>query len=530
MAKSLDFQEIAREGLKKGVNTLADAVKVTLGPKGRNVMIEKTWGAPQVTKDGVTVAEKIDLEDKLENMGAQMVKEVASRTNENAGDGTTTATVLAQAVFNEGVKLLAAGRNPMSIKRGIDKAVEAVVAELEKIAKPVKKNEEIAQVGTISANGDESIGKILAEAVDRIGHEGVITIDEAKGMETVLEVVEGMEFDKGWLSPYFVNNQDKQLCEFEEPLILISEKKINNMRSLLPILEKAVQANKPLFIVTEDLEGEALSTLVVNSMRGTIKVCAVKAPGFGDRRKDMLRDLAILTGANVVSDDLNVTLENLELHDLGSCKRIVTTKKSTTIVDGAGDKDMIKRRCGEIEGQASAASSDYDREKLQERLAKLMGGIAVIKIGAATEVEMKEKRDRVEDALHATRAAVVEGIVPGGGTALVRASKAIDGVKAVDDDELAGIRIIRKAIEAPLAQIACNAGMEGAVVVEHVREMKDAKGLNAATGEYEDLLKAGVIDPKKVVRSALQNAASVSGLLLTTECAVAEAVEEEDEK
>ncbi|WP_147818719.1 chaperonin GroEL [Salidesulfovibrio onnuriiensis] len=527
MAKSLDFQEIAREGLKRGVNTLADAVKVTLGPKGRNVMIEKTWGAPQVTKDGVTVAEKIELEGKLENMGAQMVKEVASRTNENAGDGTTTATVLAQAIYNEGVKLLAAGRNPMSIKRGIDKAVEAVVAELDKIAKPVKKTSEIAQVGTISANGDESIGNILAEAVDRIGHDGVITIDEAKGMETVLDVVEGMEFDKGWLSPYFVNNQDKQTCEFEEPLLLISEKKISNMRSLLPILEKAVQANKPLVILTEDLEGEALSTLVVNAMRGTIKVCAVKAPGFGDRRKDMLRDIAILTGATVVSDDLNISLEGLELNDLGTCKRLMATKKSTTIVDGAGEKEAIKRRCNEIEGQMKSSSSDYDREKLQERLAKLMGGIAVIKVGAVTEVEMKEKRDRVEDALHATRAAVVEGIVPGGGTALVRAAKAMDKLKAVDDDELAGIQVVRKAVDAPLRQIACNAGMEGAVVVEHVREMKGSNGLNAATGEYEDLIKAGVIDPKKVVRTALQNAASVSGLLLTTECAVAEAVEED---
>lgn len=525
-AKSLDFQEIAREGLKRGVNALADAVKVTLGPKGRNVLIEKSWGAPQVTKDGVTVAEKIDLEDNLENMGAQMVKEVASKTNETAGDGTTTATVLAQSIYNEGVKLLAAGRNPMSIKRGIDAAVEAVVAELANIAKPVKKNEEIAQVGTISANNDESIGAILAEAVERIGTEGVITIDEAKGIETVLDVVEGMEFDNGWLSTYFVNNQDKQLCEFEEPLILLSEKKISSMRTLLPVLEKAVKAQKPLLIITEDLEGEALSTLVVNSMRGTIKVCAVKAPGFGERRKDMLRDIGILTGANVASDDTNVTIENMELNDLGTCKRIVVGKKHTTIVDGAGNKELIGRRCAEIEGQVAAASSDYDREKLQERLAKLMGGIAVIKVGAATEVEMKEKRDRVEDAMHATRAAVDEGIVPGGGTALLRAGTVLHKLKLANDDEDAGVNIIARAIEAPLQQIACNAGMEGAVVVEHVKGMKDAHGLNARTGQYEDLIKSGVIDPKRVVRQALQNAASISGLLLTTECAVADSAED----
>ncbi len=528
-AKSLDFQEIAREGLKRGVNALADAVKVTLGPKGRNVLIEKTWGAPQVTKDGVTVAEKIDLDDRLENMGAQMVKEVASKTNETAGDGTTTATVLAQAIFNEGVKLLAAGRNPMSIKRGMDAAVETVVNELANIAKPVKKNEEIAQIGTISANNDESIGAILAEAVDRIGTEGVITIDEAKGIETVLDVVEGMEFDNGWLSTYFVNNQDKQLCEFEEPLILLSEKKISSMRTLLPVLEKVVKAQKPLLIITEDLEGEALSTLVINAMRGTLKVCAVKAPGFGERRKDMIRDIAILTGANVASDDTNVSIENMELNDLGTCKNIVVGKKHTTIVDGAGNKENISRRCSEIEGQMNAASSDYDREKLQERLAKLMGGIAVINVGAATEVEMKEKRDRVEDAMHATRAAVDEGIVPGGGTALIRAGKALEGLKLNNDDENAGVNVIRKAIEAPLFHIAANSGMEGAVVVEKVRELTGSKGLNARTGQYEDLLKSGVIDPKRVVRQALQNASSVAGLLLTTECAVADMPVEKDE-
>ncbi|WP_243545203.1 chaperonin GroEL [Pseudodesulfovibrio tunisiensis] len=528
MSKSIDFQAIAREGLQRGVNTLADAVKVTLGPKGRNVIIEKTWGAPQVTKDGVTVAEKIDLDGKLENMGAQMVKEVASKTNEIAGDGTTTATVLAQVIFNEGVKLLAAGRNPMTLKRGIDMAVESVVEELDKLAKPVKKSSEIAQIGTISANGDSEIGNILAEAVDKVGNSGVITVDEAKSIATELDVVEGMEYDKGYLSPYFINDNEKQSCVLEEPMILLSEKKISSLQPLLPVLEMVVKAGRPLAIIADTVEDEALAALTVNVMRGTLKACAIKAPGFGDRRKDMIRDIAILTGGNVVSDDMGVSLESLKPHELGTAKRIVVTKNSTTIVDGGGNQELIEMRIDEIQAQAQAAGSDYDREKLQERMAKLTGGVAVIKVGAPTEVEMKEKKDRVEDALNATRAAVDEGIVPGGGTALVRAGKNLAKLKPACDTELAGVHIIQRAIEEPLRQIADNCGLEGSVIVEKVKALKGAQGFNGANGEFEDLVKAGVIDPKKVTRVALQKAASVASMLLTTECAVFEFVEQDD--
>jgi chaperonin GroEL len=529
-AKTIQFDEKARTGLKKGVDALAEAVKVTLGPKGRNVVIQKSWGSPVITKDGVTVAKEIDLEDKFENMGAQMVKEVASKTNDVAGDGTTTATVLAQAIFNEGLKLVAAGRNPMSVKRGIDLAVETVIDELGKLSKATRDRTEIAQVGAISANNDATIGAILSEAMDKVGKQGVITVEEAKSMETVLDVVEGMQFDRGYISPYFITNPEKMACEFEDAYLLVSEKKISQMKELLPVLEQVVRQAKPLVIVAEDVDGEALATLVVNKLRGTLKVCAVKAPGFGDRRKAMLQDIAIVTGAQVVSEDLGVGLESLTVNDLGRAKRVVVEKESTTIVDGAGKKDAIKSRIKQLEGEIAATSSDYDREKLQERMAKMVGGVAVIKVGAATETEMKEKKMRVEDALNATRAAVEEGIVPGGGTAYVRCTPALAKLKPAGDDELAGVDIVRRAIEEPLRQIAANAGFEGSVVVEKVRAGKGGFGFNAATGQYEDLIKAGIIDPKKVTRVALQNAASVASLLLTTECAVAEKPEEKEEK
>ena len=521
-AKEILFDAKAREKLKKGVDKLANAVKVTLGPKGRNVVIEKSFGSPIITKDGVTVAKEIELADKFENMGAQMVKEVASKTSDVAGDGTTTATILAQSIFTEGVKLAAAGRNPMAVKRGIDKAVLALAEELSKIAKPTRDQKEIAQVGTISANNDTTIGNIIAEAMNKVGKEGVITVEEAKGLDTTLDVVEGMQFDRGYLSPYFVTDPEKMTCEMEEPLILIHEKKVSNMKDLLPVLEQTAKMSRPLVIIAEDVDGEALATLVVNKLRGTLQVSAVKAPGFGERRKEMLKDIAILTGGQVVSEDLGIKLENMTVADLGTAKRVVIDKENTTIVDGAGKSEDIKARVKQLRAQIDETSSDYDREKLQERLAKIVGGVAVINVGAATETEMKEKKARVEDALNATRAAVEEGIVPGGGVALVRCAKVLSKIKPADDDELAGVNIIARAIEEPLRMIANNAGMEGSVVVEKVRGGKDGFGFNAATGEYEDLIKAGVIDPKKVTRTALQNAASVSGLLLTTECAIAE--------
>ncbi|KUJ96659.1 MAG: chaperonin GroEL [Desulfonauticus sp.] len=525
-AKVIKFDVNARSKLKKGVDILAEAVKVTLGPKGRNVVIEKSFGSPTITKDGVTVAKEIELEDKFENMGAQMVKEVASKTSDIAGDGTTTATVLAQAIFNEGLKLVAAGRNPMAIKRGIDKAVEAIVKELEKIAKPTRDQKEIAQVGTISANNDPTIGNIIAEAMSKVGKEGVITVEEAKGLETTLDVVEGMQFDRGYLSPYFVTDPEKMVCELEDAYILIHDKKISSMKDLLPVLEQVAKVGRPLLIIAEDIEGEALATLVVNKLRGTLQVAAVKAPGFGERRKAMLQDIAILTGGQVISEELGVKLENATLDDLGRAKRIIVDKENTTIVDGAGKPEDIKARIKQIRAEIEESTSDYDREKLQERLAKIVGGVAVIHVGAATETEMKEKKARVEDALNATRAAVEEGIVPGGGVALIRCLKALDNVKPADDDEAAGIEVVRKAAQAPLFQICKNAGYEGAVVIEKVKSMKDGEGFNAATGEYEDLYKAGVIDPKKVTRIALQNAASVASLLLTTEAAIAEKPEE----
>ena len=521
-AKEILFDSKAREKLKRGVDKLANAVKVTLGPKGRNVVIEKSFGSPIITKDGVTVAKEIELEDKFENMGAQMVKEVASKTSDIAGDGTTTATILAQAIFTEGVKLVAAGRNPMAIKRGIDKAVASVVAELETLAKPTRDQKEIAQVGTISANSDATIGNIIAEAMNKVGKEGVITVEEAKGMETTLDVVEGMQFDRGYLSPYFITDPERMVCELDEPLILINEKKITAMKDLLPVLEQVAKMSRPLLIVAEDIEGEALATLVVNKLRGTLQVCAVKAPGFGDRRKAMLEDIAVLTGGQCVSEDLGIKLENMTLADLGKAKRVIVDKENSTIVDGAGDGDKIKARVKQIRAQIDETTSSYDKEKLQERLAKIVGGVAVINVGAATETEMKEKKARVEDALNATRAAVEEGIVPGGGVALVRCVKSLTGIKAVDDDEQSGIEIVRRAIEEPLRQISGNAGFEGSIVVAKVRDGKDGFGFNAATGEYEDLIKAGVIDPKKVTRIALQNSSSVAGLLLTTEAAIAE--------
>ena len=521
-AKEIFFDVKAREKLARGVDKLANAVKVTLGPKGRNVALEKSFGAPVITKDGVTVAKEIELDDKFENMGAQLVKEVASKTSDAAGDGTTTATILAQAVYHEGIKLVAAGRNPMAIKRGIDKGVEALIAELANLAKPTRDQKEIAQIGTISANSDATIGNIIAEAMSKVGKEGVITVEEAKGLETTMDVVEGMRFDRGYLSPYFVTNAEKMICEMDNPYILCTEKKISSMKDMLPVLEQVAKVNRPLMIIAEDVEGEALATLVVNKLRGALQVVAVKAPGFGDRRKAMLQDIAVLTGGQVASDDTGSKLENMTLTDLGTAKRVVVDKDNTTIVDGAGKSEDIKARVKQIRAQIEDSTSDYDREKLQERLAKLVGGVAVVHVGAATEVEMKEKKDRVEDALNATRAAVEEGIVPGGGTALIRVSKVLNDIKPADDDELAGVNIIRRAIEEPLRQIAHNAGFEGSIVVEKVRAGKDGFGFNAATGEYEDLIKAGVIDPKKVTRTALQNAASVASLLLTTECAIAE--------
>ena len=521
-AKEIYFDVKAREKLARGVDKLANAVKVTLGPKGRNVALEKSFGAPVITKDGVTVAKEIELDDKFENMGAQLVKEVASKTSDAAGDGTTTATILAQAIYHEGIKLVAAGRNPMAVKRGIDKGVEALVAELANLAKPTRDQKEIAQIGTISANADATIGNIIAEAMSKVGKEGVITVEEAKGLETTMDVVEGMRFDRGYLSPYFVTNAEKMVCEMDNPYILCTEKKISSMKDMLPVLEQVAKVNRPLMIIAEDVEGEALATLVVNKLRGALQVVAVKAPGFGDRRKAMLQDIAVLTGGQVASEDTGSKLENMSLADLGTAKRIVVDKENTTIVDGAGKADDIKARVKQIRAQIEDSTSDYDREKLQERLAKLVGGVAVVHVGAATEVEMKEKKDRVEDALNATRAAVEEGIVPGGGTALIRVARVLGDIKPADDDELAGVNIIRRAIEEPLRQIAHNAGFEGSIVVEKVRGGKDGFGFNAATGEYEDLIKAGVIDPKKVTRTALQNAASVASLLLTTECAIAE--------
>jgi chaperonin GroEL len=526
-AKDILYDTQARNRILAGVDALANAVKVTLGPKGRNVVIEKSFGAPTVTKDGVTVAKEIELPNKFENMGAQMVREVASKTSDTAGDGTTTATVLAQAIFRVGSKMVAAGHNPMDLKRGIDKGVIALVAELKRLSKATKDPKEIAQVGTISANGDETIGNIIAEAMERVGKEGVITVEEAKGLETELEVVEGMQFDRGYLSPYFATDTEAMKAELEDAYILIYEKKIGSMKDLIPVLEKIAQQQKPLLIIAEDIEGEALATLVVNRLRGTLKVAAVKAPGFGDRRKEMLKDISILTGGTFVSEDLGIKLEGITLTDLGKAKRIIIDKDSTTIVDGAGKKKEIASRMDTIRRQVEETSSDYDREKLQERLAKLVGGVAVIKVGAATEVEMKEKKARVEDALHATRAAVEEGIVPGGGVALIRAQKVLEKVETANDEEAVGIRILARAIEEPLRQIATNAGLEGSVVVNEVKNGKGGFGFNARTEVYEDLVKAGVIDPTKVVRSALQNASSVAGLMLTTEAMIAELPKEE---
>jgi chaperonin GroEL len=520
-AKEILFEESARARIMAGVDTLANAVKVTLGPRGRNVVIEKSWGAPTVTKDGVTVAKEIELENKFENMGAQMVKEVASKTSDIAGDGTTTATVLAQSIFREGSKLVAAGHNPMEIKRGIEAAVDAVVEALKDQSKKTKDHKEIAQVGTISANGDESIGKMIAEAMEKVGKEGVITVEEAKTLESELDVVEGMQFDRGYLSPYFVTDAERMEAVLNDVYILTHEKKISNMKDLLPVLEQVAKAGKPLVIVAEDVDGEALATLVVNKLRGTLQVCAVKAPGFGDRRKEMLKDIATLTGGQAVTEDLGLKLENLTLKDLGQAKRITIDKDNTTIIDGAGKKAEIDGRVKQIRAQIEETTSDYDREKLQERLAKLVGGVAVIRVGAATEVEMKEKKARVEDAMHATRAAVEEGVVPGGGVALLRSLPALAKLK-LDEERQFGVNIVRRALEEPLRQIAGNGGWDGSIIVEKVKNGKDAFGYNAATGEYEDLLKAGVIDPTKVVRTALQNAASVASLLLTTEALIAE--------
>jgi chaperonin GroEL len=521
MAKELKFGQEARNGILRGVNILADVVKVTLGPKGRNVILEKSFGSPTVTKDGVTVAKEIELEDKFENMGAQMVKEVASKTSDTAGDGTTTATVLAQAIYREGSKVVAAGANPMDVKRGIDLAVEEVVKELKKLTKPTKDQKEISQVGKISANNDETIGNIIAEAMNKVGKEGVITVEEAKGMETTLDVVEGMQFDRGYLSPYFVTDPEKMEAILEDVFILLNEKKISNMKDMLPILEQIAKMGKPLLVVSEDVEGEALATLVVNKLRGTLKCCAVKAPGFGDRRKSMLEDIGILTGGKVISEDLGIKLENIKLNDLGRAKRVTIDKDNTTVVDGAGDKHDIEARVKQIRAQIEETTSDYDREKLQERLAKIIGGVAVINVGAATETEMKEKKARVEDALNATRAAVEEGIVPGGGVAYLRCVPALDKLK-LEGDKKIGVDLVKRALEEPIRQIANNAGQEGSVVTEKVRNEKGAFGFDAAQDEYTDMIKAGIIDPTKVVRLALQNAASVASLMITTEALVAE--------
>jgi chaperonin GroEL len=520
-AKEIKYYAEARDRIMRGVNTLADAVRVTLGPKGRNVVLEKSWGSPTITKDGVTVAKEIELEDKFENMGAQMVKEVASKTSDVAGDGTTTATILAQAIYREGSKLVAAGHNPMALKRGIEKAVSVTIEELKRLSKPTKDQKEIAQVGTISANNDTTIGNIIAEAMNKVGKEGVITVEEAKSMETTLEVVEGMQFDRGYISPYFVTDPDRMEVVLEEPYLLIYEKKISIMKDLLPILEQIAKMGRPLLIVGEDVEGEALATLVVNKLRGTLKVCAVKAPGFGDRRKAMLQDIAILTGGQMISEDLGIKLENVTLGDLGKAKTVRVDKDNTTIVDGAGTRQAIEARVKQIRAQIEETTSDYDREKLQERLAKLVGGVAVIRVGAATETEMKERKARVEDALNATRAAVEEGIVPGGGVALLRCVPALDKVD-VQGEEAFGIQIVKRSLEEPVRQIANNAGHEGSVVVERVKGGQGAYGFNAETEEYADLTETGVIDPTKVVRFALQNAASVASLLLTTEAMVAE--------
>jgi chaperonin GroEL len=525
-AKEIVYTESARNLILSGVNALADAVKVTLGPKGRNVVIEKSFGSPTVTKDGVTVAKEIELENRFENMGAQMVREVASKTSDVAGDGTTTATVLAQAIYREGSKLVAAGHNPMEIKRGIDKAVETLTESLKKMSKQTKDPKEIAQVGTISANGDKEIGEKLAQAMEKVGKEGVITVEESKTAETTLEVVEGMQFDRGYLSPYFVTDPERMEAILDDAYLLISEKKISNMKDLLPVLEAIARQQKPLLIIAEDIEGEALATLVVNKLRGTLHCAACKAPGFGDRRKEMLKDIATLTGGQVIAEELGLKLENVTISDLGRAKRVSLDKDNTTIVDGAGNKDKIKGRIQEIRSQIDATTSDYDREKLQERLAKLVGGVAVIKVGAATETEMKEKKARVEDALHATRAAVEEGIVAGGGVALIRAQSSLDGLK-LDEEQRFGVSIIRRAIEEPLRQIVQNAGLEGSIVVNKVKEGKDDFGYNAASDQYGNLLGMGVIDPVKVVRTALQNAASVASLMLTTECLVAERPKDE---
>ncbi|MBA5777598.1 chaperonin GroEL [Stappia sp. F7233] len=523
VAKDVKFSTEAREKMLKGVDILADAVKVTLGPKGRNVVIDKAFGAPRITKDGVSVAKEIELPDKFENMGAQMVREVASKTSDFAGDGTTTATVLAQAIVREGAKAVAAGINPMDLKRGVDLAVEAIVADLKKNARKVTDNSEIAQVGTISANGDIEIGRMIAEAMQKVGNEGVITVEEAKSLTTELDVVEGMQFDRGYLSPYFVTNTEKMRAELEDPYILIQEKKLSNLQAMLPILESVVQSGKPLLIVAEDVEGEALATLVVNKLRGGLKVAAVKAPGFGDRRKAMLQDIAILTGGTAISEDLGIKLENVTLDMLGRAKKVVIEKESTTIVDGAGSREEIQARVAQIKAQVEETTSDYDREKLQERLAKLAGGVAVIRVGGATEIEVKEKKDRVDDAMHATRAAVEEGILPGGGVALLRALKALGAVKPANDDQKTGVEIVRRAIQAPARQIALNAGADGSVIVGKVLEQKDyASGWDAQSGEYGDMYKLGIVDPTKVVRAAIQDAASVAGLLITTEAMVAE--------
>ncbi|MEJ2428640.1 MAG: chaperonin GroEL [Deltaproteobacteria bacterium] len=528
MAKELKFTSKARESLLNGINALTDAVKVTLGPKGRNVILEKTFGSPTITKDGVTVAKEIELEDKFENMGAQMVKEVASKTSDVAGDGTTTATVLAQSIFYQGSKLVAAGHNPMALKRGIDKAVASVVQELGKLSSPTKDQKEIAQVGTISANNDATIGNIIAEAMNKVGKEGVITVEEAKSMETTLEVVEGMQFDRGYISPYFVTDAERMEVLLEEPYFLIHEKKISNMKDLLPLLEQIAKMGRPLMIIAEDVEGEALATLVVNKLRGTLRVCAVKAPGFGDRRKAMLEDIAILTGGQVVAEDLGIKLENVSINDLGTAKTVRVDKDNTTVVDGGGTRKALESRVKQIRTQIEETTSDWDREKLQERLAKLIGGVAVINVGAATETEMKERKARVEDALNATRAAVEEGIVPGGGVALLRCIKALEKVK-LEGEESLGVSVLRRALEEPIRQIANNAGWEGSVVVERIKNEKGAFGFNAESEKYEDLTKAGVIDPTKVVRFALQNAASVASLLLTTEATVAEKREEKEQ-
>ena len=527
-AKDIRFGEDARARMVKGVNILANAVKATLGPKGRNVVLDKSFGAPTITKDGVSVAKEIELADKFENMGAQMVKEVASKTSDNAGDGTTTATVLAQALIREGMKAVAAGMNPMDLKRGIDKAVTSAVEELKKISKPCSTSKEIAQVGSISANSDTDIGELIAKAMDKVGKEGVITVEEGSGLENELDVVEGMQFDRGYLSPYFINNPQSMQCELEDPFILLHDKKISNVRDLLPILEGVAKAGKPLLIVAEDVEGEALATLVVNTIRGIVKVCAVKAPGFGDRRKAMLEDMAILTGGTVISEEVGLSLEKATINDLGRAKKVQVSKENTTIIDGAGDTADIEARIKQIKAQIEETSSDYDREKLQERVAKLAGGVAVIKVGASTEIEMKEKKARVEDALHATRAAVEEGVVPGGGVALIRALQSIGTLKGANEDQNHGIQIALRAMEAPLREIVTNAGEEPSVIVNRVKEGSGNFGYNAANGEFGDMIEFGILDPTKVTRSALQNAASIAGLMITTEAMVAEAPKKDE--